>query len=221
MNAASFVEHGFVLVPDLLAKDECAAVSKELEAASSVSGGTRTLLRETWCQELTSLLRRRVPLVPQDFVAVQCTYFQKSTSQNWLVPIHQDLSIPVAARVEHASLTGWSDKEGTLFVQPPLSVLEALIAVRVHIDPCSLSDGPLRVVPGSHRLGRVQPESAADVRHRYGEIVCEAASGSALALRPLLLHSSSKSSGTGLRRVLHFLFGPAVLPLRLEWRDAV
>jgi hypothetical protein len=32
-------------------------------------------------------------------------YFEKSSSRNWLVSVHQDLSIPVAERVEHASAT--------------------------------------------------------------------------------------------------------------------
>ena len=36
--------------------------------------------------------------------------------------------------------------------------------------------------------------------------------GDALILRPLVLHASSKPSGSSLRRVLHFVFGPEVLP---------
>ena len=65
-----------------------------------------------------------------DAVAVQCTYFEKSADRNWLVPIHQDLAIPVARRVEHPALRGWSHKEGSLFVQPPADVLAQLVAVR-------------------------------------------------------------------------------------------
>jgi len=38
-----------------------------------------------------------------------------------------------------------------------------------------------------------------------------------LLMRPLLLHASSKSSGSSRRRVLHFLFGPPVLPCGLRW----
>jgi len=40
-------------------------------------------------------------------------------------------------------------------------------------------------------------------------------------MRPLLLHASSKGTGTSRRRVLHFLFGPRDLPLGLQWQRAV
>jgi hypothetical protein len=40
-------------------------------------------------------------------------------------------------------------------------------------------------------------------------------------MRPLILHASSKSTELSQRRVLHFVFGPAKLPLGLEWRRAV
>jgi hypothetical protein len=40
-------------------------------------------------------------------------------------------------------------------------------------------------------------------------------------MRPLILHASSKATGAGERRVLHFLFGPPTLPHGLKWRLAV
>jgi ectoine hydroxylase-related dioxygenase (phytanoyl-CoA dioxygenase family) len=147
---------------------------------------------------------------------VQCTFFEKSAAKNWLVPIHQDLSIPVAGRVDHPALSGWSEKEGSLFVHAPDDVLKQLLAVRVHVDHCSLEDGPLWVVPGSHELGRVGPAHAAEARRTAG-VVVPAKRGDALLMRPLVLHASSKSSGSSLRRVLHFLFGPEVLPYGLVW----
>jgi ectoine hydroxylase-related dioxygenase (phytanoyl-CoA dioxygenase family) len=152
---------------------------------------------------------------------VQCTYFEKSASRNWLVPVHQDLGIPVAAHVGHTSLGGWSTKEGILYVQPPVGLLEQLVAVRLHIDACSAEDGPLRVVPGSHLYGRMEAKAAAAARHAQTEFICTAEQGSAMAIRPLLLHASSRSTGDGMRRVLHFLFGPRILPFGLQWYHAV
>jgi ectoine hydroxylase-related dioxygenase (phytanoyl-CoA dioxygenase family) len=154
-------------------------------------------------------------------VAVQCTYFEKSSGRNWLVPLHQDISIPVARRVDHASLGPWSEKEGSLFVQPPVDLLEQLLAVRVHIDACTTKDGPLRVIPGSHTRGLLNAPTAAALRQTQPEHACTVERGGALLMRPLLLHASSKSSGTSQRRVLHFVFGPAMPPLGLEWSDAV
>lgn len=160
-------------------------------------------------------------LVPAEFVATQCTYFEKSASRNWLVPVHQDLSIPVAERVSSPALRGWSEKEGSLFVQAPPGVLEQLVAVRVHLDGCAAQDGPLRVIPGTHTLGRIEPEAAAAIRGAATEVVCHAKRGEALVLRPLLLHASSKAAGTSRRRVLHYLFGPRQLPHGLRWQHAV
>src|SRR5206468_2398213 len=112
-------------------------------------------------------------------VAVQCTLFDKSPTRNWLVALHQDLSIPVRERITHPDCTGWSEKEGVLFVQPPLSVLESLVAVRVHLDECGPGAGPLRVVPGSHRHGRLSDSEARHQRQTNGETECFAKRGDA------------------------------------------
>jgi ectoine hydroxylase-related dioxygenase (phytanoyl-CoA dioxygenase family) len=147
--------------------------------------------------------------------------FEKSVDRNWLVSLHQDLSIPVAARVDHPALTGWSEKEAGIFVQPPADVLQKIVALRLHIDECSANDGPLKVVPGSHLHGRLDQEAAFALRAAAGEIACPASRGGAMLMRPLLLHSSSKASGLSRRRVLHYLFAPRSLPLGLQWRHAV
>lgn len=221
MFSSQLALQGYALIPMVLTPIECASIANHLAAMAMPSVGTRNLLQKPWCQALAAQLRRNLALVPPAFVAVQCTYFEKSVSHNWLVPVHQDLGIPVAARVAHSSLRAWSEKEGSLFVQPPITLLEELIALRVHIDACTAQDGPLRVVPGSHLLGQIAPESAAAMRRTSAEFVCEAASGSVLAMRPLLLHSSAKSTGVQMRRVLHFVFGPKTLPLGLKWQIAV
>jgi ectoine hydroxylase-related dioxygenase (phytanoyl-CoA dioxygenase family) len=146
---------------------------------------------------------------------------RKVLRANWLVPVHQDLSIPVAHRVDHPNLGPWSEKEGALFVQPPTAILQQLIAVRVHLDACTTHDGPLRVLAGSHNLGKCDAQATAAARQTHTEQVCTVERGGAMLMRPLLLHASSKSTGSSQRRVLHFLFGPATLPLGLEWQDAV
>lgn len=219
-----FDRDGFAVVEKILSADECEAMATAVRGGGRTAAGTRNLLEEEWCRALAARLRGEPGLsgmVPPDSAAVQCTFFEKSQVGNWLVPMHQDLSIPVADRVEAEGLRGWSEKEGGLFVQPPDDVLAEMVAVRLHLDPCGPDDGPLRVVPGSHRLGRVDAEKLAAIRRERPEAACLAGVGDALAMRPLLLHASSRSTGAGRRRVLHFLFGPRVLPLGLRWRLAV
>jgi ectoine hydroxylase-related dioxygenase (phytanoyl-CoA dioxygenase family) len=215
---------GFAAVSQVLTQEECdrlLSLPFELDAASA---GSRCLLQQPWCRDLVARLRAHpqiAALLPEDAVAVQCTYFEKSLSRNWLVPIHQDLSIPVAASVEHPALRGWSEKEGSLYVQPPAELLERLAAIRLHLDPCTEVDGPLQFIAGSHTQGRIGAAEAADWRRRRPLVTCTLNSGDALVMRPLTLHTSSKASGTSLRRVLHFVFGPATLPYGLRWQNSV
>jgi len=210
---------GFALVRSLLSEAECDEVARSLGAADGRGAGSRRLLHEPWCADLARKVMAHAAVrgaLPPDSRVVQCTFFEKSAARNWLVPIHQDLSIPVACRIDHPALSGWSEKEGTVFVQAPDSVLAQLLAVRVHVDPCSPEDGPLRLVPGSHQSGRVAPAPAALARRAAG-VAVPANRGDALLMRPLVLHASSKSSGSSLRRVLHFVFGPEALPYGLAW----
>jgi len=141
--------------------------------------------------------------------------------KSWLVALHQDLSISVKARVDGPECSGWSEKEGQVYVQPPVSVLEQLVAVRVHLDECSIESGALRVVPKSHVEGRLNKEQAEALRSQNGEVVVSVVRGGVLVMRPLLLHASSKATSLNPRRVLHFVFGPPALPLGLVWRWAV
>lgn len=219
----TFSSEGYAIARGVLSASECATLAREAQTAATVSTGTRRLLDFAWCGSLAGRLRAG-PLrgvVPADYAAVQCTYFEKSKARNWLVPIHQDLSIPVRERRDAPGFSGWSEKEGELFVQAPRDLLNQLIAVRVHLDPCHEEDGPLQVVPGSHALGILAPNASVKTRSELGSEVCIAGVGDALVMRPLLLHASSKASGSGLRRVLHFLFGPRELPYDLRWRHAV
>lgn len=223
-HAEQFEQQGFAVVAAVASAQELAPVLRALDGLALVGAGTRNILRSAWCETLATQLRthpRIAQLLPPTHRAVQCTCFEKSRATNWLVTLHQDLSIPVAERVAHpawSGWSGWSEKEGALYVQPPPSVLQDLVAVRLHIDPCGPDDGPLRVVPGTHSMGIVPAEAGPALRDTHGEVTCLAAPGDAVVMRPLALHASSKSTGQSRRRVLHFLFGPPDLPHGLRWQ---
>ena len=224
MNAAALLdENGYVIVERMFDADELARIAAELEDMPLLGAGMRNLLSFDWCRSLALRLRHQPALRALDVdavVPVLCTYFEKSGEKIWLVPVHQDLSIPVAERIEHELLQGWSRKDGMWFVQPPVDVTSRMLALRLHLDDCYADDGPLKVVPGSHAAGRMTDGAALRLRESCGEQMCCVTRGGVLALRPLLLHASSKSRGTSRRRVLHFLFGPAELPFGLSWPTA-
>ncbi|APV48613.1 hypothetical protein BWI17_02285 [Betaproteobacteria bacterium GR16-43] len=209
---------GYVVAPAVFDATETASIAKTIEAVTIASAGTRNLLELGWCRALVDRIRSTLGI---QGVAVQCTLFDKTPECNWLVAFHQDLSIPVRERVEHSELRTWSLKEGQHFVQPPVALLEQLTAVRIHIDDCDLENGPLRLVPASHRHGRLDAPGAKRLRDVAGEVPLPVGSGGALVLKPLLLHASSKASSPRHRRVLHFLFGPASIDYGLQWSHAV
>lgn len=222
-SATSFESSGFAVVAQVLADAECSKLAERFDAFTD-EAGSRALLELDWCRNLALTLRSNPEIARHlfpDSVAVQCTAFSKRSETNWLVSLHQDLSISVRERVQNPACRGWSNKQGVLFVQPPAAVLESLVAVRVHLDECSAENGALRVVPGSHRMGRLAAEAQAKVRDTSGEQVVPVDRGGALLMRPLLLHASSKATVPDGRRVLHFLFGPRTLPLGLRWHTAI
>jgi len=221
---SAFDEYGYASIDTVPDAERCEAVSNRVSAASLGRAGSRNLLHDACCADLALCLKSFAAIaehLPATAVAVQCTLFDKTPARNWLVALHQDLSIPVRERITHPDCTGWSEKEGVLFVQPPLSLLESLVTVRVHLDECGPGAGPLRVVPGSHRHGRLSQSEARHQQQTQGEFECFVKRGDAVLMRPLLLHASSKATAPSRRRVLHFLFGPAELPHALRWHNAV
>jgi len=172
---------GFRLIPGLLPPGRRQALIAELAILPPGAAGQRELLEQPWCQALVRWLREWPQLnglLPP--VAVQCTLFEKSAERNWLVTPHQDLAIPVAGRVEHAGLSGWSVKAGRHFVLAPAELLSQMMAVRLHLDDATQADGGLRFVPCSHLDGVLDEGAASAMRERAGEVAVQARAGDAL-----------------------------------------
>ena len=224
ITAAGFGHQGFGVIEGLLDDTTCDAVAAQIDELPLTGAGSRQLLHYKWCRRLAVSVRMHSEIrerLPADSVGVQCTLFNKSASANWLVALHQDRSVPVRSKVDSLDLKGWSEKEGGTFVQPPVSMLRRMAAVRVHIDPCPLESGALRVVPGSHLLGVLSSAEAERIRKIAGEHAVPVSRGGALLMKPLLLHASSKAAIPMQRRVLHFVFGPRVPPCGLAWQYAI
>ena len=81
--------------------------------------------------------------------------FDKRPEANWPVAWHQDTTIAVRERRDAPGYGPWSVKAGVPHVQPPASVLERMVTVRLHLDDCPAENGALRVIPRSHERGKL------------------------------------------------------------------
>jgi hypothetical protein len=213
-------ENGFAIVRNVLPPSRRQAL---IDALGPVAGaGRRGLLgvpmvaRLANSRRILGLVRPHVPGEPR---AVRAIYFDKTPDKNWLVSWHQDLTVAIASRVDVPGFGLWSIKDGVVHVQPPVEVLERMLTARVHLDACDESNGALRVLPGSHRLGRLASAQIAKLNPGVGNVLCRVAAGDALLMRPLLLHASGRSVTPSHRRILHLEYAGEPLPGGLEWHE--
>jgi hypothetical protein len=211
---------GFALVSQVLAADELRALLVQLGEVSGA--GRRGLLAVPAIATLAKssrFLDLVLPHLPAAPRPVRAIYFDKSPDANWLVPWHQDLTLALRSRAEVAGFGPWSAKDGIPHVQPPVACLEQLLTLRLHLDAADGSNGALRVLPGSHRLGRLSAPRIQELRSQHAEFLCAASAGDALLMRPLLLHASSRSTSPRHRRVLHIEYAGFALPAPLAWHE--
>ncbi len=224
--AAALNEQGYVIVEDVLDAVEVAALGEALADLSlnPRSGGHRNLLARP---EIAGLCRqprlaeRVCDLLGEQAFAYKATLFDKTPEANWKVAWHQDLSIPVRGEWRPANWKGWSVKADVLHAQPPAELLERVLAVRVHLDDCDAANGALRVIPGSHRDGRLDDNGIERWKAADAAVRCDVQAGGLLLMRPLIVHASSAGDAPAHRRVLHLEFAGEDLPDGLEWAERV
>ncbi len=146
---------------------------------------------------------------------VRALFFDKPPEQTWALPWHKDQTVAVRDNRRPSRLfTKPTFKAGVPHAEAPADVLQRMLTVRLHLDPMTDENGPLKVLPGSHRTGQVMPSAEVPPVVVLGE------AGDVLLMRPLLAHASGRSrEGTRQsRRVLHLEFAadPA-LPDGYAW----
>jgi hypothetical protein len=218
---AAIQQEGFAWVPQFLPSAQLTELDALVTEFVKIDGNLRHLsskvpLLASLAQPFEALLAN---LSPEPLFLTRSILFDKVVDLNWSVDWHQDLTISVTEKKELAGFHPWSLKEGIWHVQPPVSILDKMLTFRLHLDACTVANGPLRVLPGSHLSGRI-PSSDLPAHasiDRFTECCCEG--GDLLVMRPLLLHASSRSDGKTHRRVLHFEFGPSLESLGLNYSE--
>ena len=136
-------------------------------------------------------------------VPFRATLFEKSGRANWLVVWHQDTALPLASYNASPEWGPWSKKDGVHYAHAPSWALSRVLALRLHLDASTNENGPLRVIPDSHAVGVLTDDEVFTVARKQEPVVCLVPRGGVLAMRPLLIHSSSKARADAPRRVLH------------------
>jgi ectoine hydroxylase-related dioxygenase (phytanoyl-CoA dioxygenase family) len=224
----NFDREGFAVVrglitaheADLYASDLSIIFDRKQASASGKIGGVRNLLQESRLVSELATSARVTSVVESvtglKLFAVRAICFDKTPESNWRVPWHQDLAIPVTERIETPGFSGWSVKDGVSHVLPPHGILEGMVTIRLHLDECAAENGALKVMPGSHRFGKLSADSM-DELAKQNPVICEMGRGDALLMRPLLLHASSPSLEPSHRRVIHIEYASSELPGGLKW----
>lgn len=218
------VEHverdGFGIVPGVILPAQQQELISVLGPVASA--GRRGLLADPHVAALAhspAILALVRPFLPETPRPVRAIYFDKSPEANWLVAWHQDLTLALKERCETPGFGPWSVKDGIPHVQPPVALLAQMITVRLHLDDADESNGALRVLPRSHKQGRLGAAHIQAMRRETAEHTCCAKAGDALLMRPLLLHASGRSSSPSHRRVLHLEYAGFGLPPGLAWAE--
>ncbi len=206
-----FDRNGYAIADLGLTASACDSIAAALPVPPAGRGGVRNLLSAPIVQRLLEderFTRAIREFVDEPLTAVKATLFDKTANANWRVQWHQDRVVAVRERHVLPGFERWSVKDGVPHAEPPASVLQTMLAVRVHLDDSGPENGPLKVIPGTHRRGKLSDAEIADIVAHSHQIELALPQGAILLMRPLLLHASSPAVSATHRRVLHIELAP-------------
>ncbi len=213
--ARAIQEQGFGIIPSVLAQQD---VDDLLEVLSQANlprsrAGVRHAMKLATVAAMargSRLLEITQQILGSSAFPFRATLFDKSPTANWLVVWHQDTALPLRERRDTPGWGPWSVKDGVIYAHAPANALSQVLALRVHLDDSTSENGPLRVLPGTHTVGVLTDEALHDLSTRIAVVDCLVPRGGVLAMRPLIVHASSKSQSEAPRRVLHIEYASSM-----------
>jgi ectoine hydroxylase-related dioxygenase (phytanoyl-CoA dioxygenase family) len=207
-RAQTVGEKGFTIIPDVVATEDLLGLVEGLNQADLTRSraGVRHAMKLAPVNAVArkaGLLGIAREILGSEAFPFRATLFDKSPTSNWLVVWHQDTALPLRERRETPGWGPWSVKDGVNYAHAPASALSQVLALRVHLDDSTADNGPLRVLPGTHTLGVLTDEAIHELSTQVAAVDCLISRGGVLAMRPLIVHASSKSLAENPRRVLH------------------
>ena len=221
--ASNIKTHGYEIHRSIANSYELAQLRLEADRVASQAGKAcvRHLRAISSIFNTLSTSEKILSLIPQGMRPVRSILFDKTETENWPVLWHQDLTISVTEEHDIPGYGPWSYKDGSPHVQPPISLLENMLTIRLHLDDTPSNNGALRILPKSHQQGKISTE----ILNEYNKdeaVTCECSAGDALLMSPLILHSSRRSTKPSRRRVIHFEYAYySDLDSKLQWYEHV
>ena len=204
----SIKEQGYATVPGVLSTRELIPVLVSLADLKPLPhrAGVRHVLSHPTVNVVAHdprLMEMAQAVLGSSAFPFRATLFDKTPDSNRLSAWHQDTALPLREERETPGWGPWSEKEGVIYAHAPANALGQVLALRLHLDDCTEANGPLRVLPGTHELGVLSDEEIG--RHATYQEPVEVlmSKGGVVAMRPLLIHASSKSRSQVPRRILH------------------
>lgn len=222
----NFDSNGFVLIKSIVSDEAIDTLEKSIAEynESPNAPGVRHLLRRSLAvsqlAKSQEILKIAATYLGSAAKPVKAIFFDKTPTSNWYVTWHQDLTIAVKEKIDVPGYGPWSVKDAICHVQPPTSVLQQMLAIRIHLDDCSEENGALSFIAGSHNGGKLTPEEICEWREKNPSVCCPADRGDVIVMRPLILHSSRKATKPAHRRVLHIEYASVDLAGGLKWSEA-
>jgi len=201
-------EQGYGLIPNAFGKDEVLDLLNDLRSENlpRTRAGVRHAMRSTKVTRIaldSRMLEIARAILGTGAIGFRATLFEKLPDSNWLVAWHQDTALPLRERRDVPGWGPWSVKDGVNYAHAPAQALERILALRVHLDSSTGDNGPLRVLPGTHAQGVLTDDETHTIAERTTGVDCLMSLGGVIAMRPLIIHASSKSRTENPRRVLH------------------
>jgi hypothetical protein len=215
-DSSEFVhQHGYSIFPNIFSSVEIFALTSELSQAQlkRSRAGARHILSVPVMRNIAEdsrLLEIAFAVLGPAAIPFRATLFDKSPSSNWLVAWHQDTALPLTGKVETPGWGPWSVKEGVIYSHAPNDALEQVLALRVHLDDSTPNNGPRRVLPDTHCGGVFTDSEIQELASKSDAVECTVATGGVIAMRPLVIHASSKSENDLPRRVLHLEYASRI-----------
>lgn len=210
------ITSGFAIVPAVFGLRRVAdlAAALEVDDVERSRAGARHLMRHPIVERVaheSGMLALASRFLGPSAIPFRATLFDKSPDNNWLVVWHQDTALPLRERRDAPGWGPWSVKAGITYAHAPAAALSRVVALRLHLDDSTADNGPLRVLPGTHTRGLLSDADVAQLARDVQSVDCICPAGGVVAMRPLLVHASSKAETDRRRRVLHIEYADALM----------